>query len=79
MILTIWFVQSDRILEDIVCLPHEKGVGPETFRIRRHDSGWSSFSGLSSCYIGYHQVDKVEKILVEEPFNFTFERPLGNM
>jgi hypothetical protein len=26
-----------------------------------------------------HKVDKVEKILVEEPFNYTFERPLGKM
>ncbi len=26
-----------------------------------------------------HQVDKVGKVLVERPFNYTFERPIGRM
>ena len=26
-----------------------------------------------------HQVDKVGKVLVERPFNYTFERPIGQL
>ena len=26
-----------------------------------------------------HKVDRAEKLLVEEPYNYTFERPLGHM
>jgi hypothetical protein len=26
-----------------------------------------------------HKVDRAEKFLVEEPYNYTFERPLGQM
>jgi len=41
--------------------------------------GGAAFVVSLPVTLATHKVNNAEKILVEEPFNYTFERPLGNM
>lgn len=41
--------------------------------------GGAAFVVSLPVTLATHKVDSVEKILVEEPFSYTFERPLGGM
>ncbi len=41
--------------------------------------GGAAFVVSLPVTLATHNVDNVEKIIVEKPFNYTFERPLGNM